>query len=115
MVGIVLFLGGCTLAPKYTKPEAPIPADWPTGPAYGDRAAPASSSREALDDWRAFFVNEQMRKVIALALANNRDLRVAALNVERAQALYRIQRAALFPQIYAGAAGVKERLPPALP
>ena len=48
-----------------------------------------------------------MRKVIALALANNRDLRVAALNIERAQALYRIQRAALFPHINAGADGGK--------
>ena len=102
------------MAPKYTKPEAPVPPDWPTGPAYGDRTAPASSPREALDDWKVFFVSEPMRKVIALALANNRDLRVAALNIERAQALYRIQRAALFPHINAGADGGKARLPPSL-
>lgn len=109
---MILLLGGCTLAPKYTRPKAPIPPDWPTGAAYGDRTAASATPRGVLDDWRVFFSSEQMRKVIALALANNRDLRVAALNIERAQGIYRVQRAALFPQIDAGAGGLKERLPP---
>ncbi len=110
-VGVLLLLGGCTMAPRYTRPEAPIPADWPTGPAYRDRAAPAAPPGEALDDWRAFFVNERMQKVIELALANNRDLRVAALNIERSRAQYRIQRAELFPAINAGAVGGEQRVP----
>jgi multidrug efflux system outer membrane protein len=109
---MILLLGGCSLAPKYTKPEPPVTPDWPTGAAYGDRTSASATPRGVLDDWRVFFSSDQMRKVIALALANNRDLRVAALNIERAQALYRVQRAALFPQIDAGGGGLKERLPP---
>jgi multidrug efflux system outer membrane protein len=41
-----------------------------------------------------FFADEKLQKVIEIALRNNRDLRLAALNVERARALYGIQRAA---------------------
>ncbi len=100
------------LAPKYARPEPPVPPNWPAGAAYGDRTADSATPRGVLDDWRVFFSSEQMRKVIALALANNRDLRVAALNIQRAQGIYRVQRAALFPQIDAGAGGLKERLPP---
>ena len=51
------------------------------------------------------------QKVIELALANNRDLRVAALTIEKTRALYQIQRADLFPQIDANAAGSMQRLP----
>ena len=61
--------------------------------------------------WRDFFVDERLRQVIDLALANNRDLRVAALNVERTQALYRIQRAELLPTVDARGTFSKERVP----
>ena len=49
--------------------------------------------------WRDYFADERLRQVIALALDNNRDLRIAALNIERARAQYGIQRADLFPSI----------------
>jgi len=61
--------------------------------------------------WKDFFVDGKLQKVIGLALSNNRDLRVAALNVERTQALYRIQRAELLPSVNAGATFSKERVP----
>jgi multidrug efflux system outer membrane protein len=61
--------------------------------------------------WREFYVDEQLQKVIGLALNNNRDLRVAALNIEKARALYRIQRAELFPTVNASGIGSKQRLP----
>jgi multidrug efflux system outer membrane protein len=92
----VLFTG-CTMIPEYTRPEAPIPAAWPSGPAYKEPPSTQGASAAADLQWRAFFADERLQKIIDTALKNNRDLRVAALNVERARALYRIQRAELFP------------------
>ena len=107
---IAAFLAGCTLAPTYTRPEAPVPAAWPGGPASGLQAAkPGEAAADT--PWRDFFVDERLRQVIDMALANNRDLRVAALNVQRTQALYRIQRAELLPSVNAGATFSKERVP----
>ncbi|MBU0651562.1 MAG: efflux transporter outer membrane subunit [Proteobacteria bacterium] len=106
---IVTLLGGCTLAPEYTRPAAPVPADWPTGAAYHQTnpSAPVASGLP----WRAFFTDERLQKIIETALNNNRDLRLAALNVERARALYGIQRAELFPSANAVGSGSRERVP----
>jgi hypothetical protein len=70
--------------------------------------ARASVDSAAVADigWRQFFPDPTLQRLIALALANNRDLRVAVLNVQAAQAQYRIQRADLFPTI--AASGVEE-------
>ena len=57
--------------------------------------------------WRKFFTDEKLQKIIETALTNNRDLRVAALNVERARALYGIQSAALLPTVNATGSAVK--------
>ncbi|MHB1013225.1 MAG: efflux transporter outer membrane subunit [Desulfobacteria bacterium] len=109
-VTAVLFTG-CTLAPKYTRPEAPVPASWPSGPAYDNvRVSPGAPAAAELK-WQEFFTDDRLRKVIETALKNNRDLRVAALNVERARALYGIQRAELLPTVEATGRGRKERVP----
>ncbi|OJY65995.1 MAG: transporter [Sphingobium sp. 66-54] len=95
-----LLLGGCTLAPAYERAAAPVPASWPAGDAYApaaDLAGVASAS------YRDLFRDERLQTLVALALDNNRDLRQAAANIERARAQARIQRAQLFPQIDAGA------------
>jgi multidrug efflux system outer membrane protein len=108
----LLFLAGCaTMAPTYTQPAVPVPAVWPTGAAYKANAAKAGDPKVAEISWREFFVDPQLQQVIELALANNRDLRVAALTIEKTRALYRIQRAGLFPQIDGTAAGSVQRLP----
>ena len=104
---IVAFLGGCTLAPDYTRPAAPVPADWPTGAAYGAKGDAAATNLP----WREFFTDERLQKVIETALNNNRDLRMAALNVERARAFYGIQRAELLPTVNAVGSWYKERVP----
>ncbi len=107
LILLVALLAGCSLAPTYSRPEAPVPAAWPGA---GQQAVkPAEAAADI--PWRDFFVNENLRKVIALALSGNRDLRVAALNVERTQALYRIQRDELLPSVNAGAVYSKERVP----
>jgi len=61
--------------------------------------------------WRDYFADERLRKVIDLALENNRDLRVAALNIERARAMYRIQRADLVPSLDASGGQSAQRVP----
>jgi len=106
-----VFLPGCTPAPKYMRPEAPIPASWPSGPAYKDIASTTQAHVVADLQWREFFTDERLRKIIETALKNNLDLRVAALNVEKARALYRIQRAQLLPKVNGGASDTRARVP----
>jgi len=108
---IVALLGGCTLAPEYKRPAAPVPADWPTGAAYQETKSAASAPTAEGLPWREFFTDERLQKVIETALNNNRDLRMAALNVERARAYYGIQRAELLPTVNAVGSGYKERVP----
>jgi multidrug efflux system outer membrane protein len=108
-LGAVVFLGGCSLASNYQKPPAPVPGQWPQGEAYKDtRAASEIPTAQELK-WQEFFTDERLQKIIETALSNNRDLRLAALNVERARSLYGIQRAELFPAVNAVGAGAKQR------
>ena len=100
--GAVALLGACTLEPRYHRPASPVPA-LPEGP---QGATPATDI-----GWHEFFPDPQLQRLIALALANNRDLRVAALNVQSAQALYRIQRAQLLPTVDASAFEEVEEFP----
>ena len=83
-------LSACTLAPKYIQPTPPVATEWPV-------EAPAAS--EAPLKWHDLFTDPRLQAMINLALEQNRDLRVAALNVEKAQATYRIARADLLPAI----------------
>jgi outer membrane protein, multidrug efflux system len=104
-LGAALLLGGCTLAPEYSRPAAPVP---PT------LAAAEASAREPLPEdlpWQEFFTDERQRAVIQSALDNSRNLRIAMLNIERARALYRVQRAELLPSVAALATGSKQRVP----
>lgn len=100
-------LAGCVnLAPAYETPASPVPSNLPSA---------GVTTTTPLDiGWRDFFVDKQLQGVIELALANNRDLRVAALNIERARAQYGIARADLFPTVNAGAAGTRSRTPGSL-
>jgi multidrug efflux system outer membrane protein len=118
-------LSACTMEPRYREPQLPVPNQWPippTIPAVPDVGvnaspaaapeAPAPAAAEATTlavrdiGWRDFFVDARLQNLIAAALANNRDLRVAVLNIENARAL--------FPSIDATGALTREELPPAL-
>ncbi|WP_296263287.1 AdeC/AdeK/OprM family multidrug efflux complex outer membrane factor [Pseudomonas sp. UBA6562] len=102
-------LGGCSLIPDYQRPEAPVPAQFPQGPAY----SPAESANVAAAEqgWRQFFTDPALQQLIQTSLENNRDLRVAALNIDAYRAQYRIQRADLLPAVSADGAGTRQRLP----
>jgi len=99
---VTTLLGACTLEPHYHRPPAPVPAL--QGGTAGDTVA-------ADIGWREFFPDPQLQQLIALALTDNRDLRVAALNVQSAQAQYRIQRAELFPTVDASAVEQVQHIP----
>jgi len=98
------------MAPAYKRPDAPVPASWPTGPAYKDRGADKTGPGADMG-WREFYADEKLQKVIDLALNNNRDLRVAALNIEKARAVYRIQRAQILPTVNANGSLNEYRTP----
>lgn len=111
-LGASLLLAGCsTMAPKYTRPEAPVANLWPAGPAYKTAAAKPDQKPLAEIPWQEFFVEPQLQKLISLSLDNNRDLRVAVLNMERFRAQYQIRRADLFPNVNATAGAIYERIP----
>jgi len=111
LLGIPLVSAGCKLAPQYRRPNAPVPAEWPSGPAYRNTETPTGAPQATELGWREFFSDEKLQGLIEAALRNNRDLRMAALNVERAQALYGIQRAEQLPTVDAVATGSKQRVP----
>jgi multidrug efflux system outer membrane protein len=111
----MLLVAGCTLEPKYHRPAAPVPQSFPDGEAYRASALAPTAAKAAADiGWREFFTNPRLQKLIDLTLANNRDLRVAALNVEAQRAQYRIQRADLLPTISATASESAQSVPPYL-
>lgn len=105
----VSILAGCTLAPKYVRPEAPVAETFPEGPEEAQELHASDLG------WRDVFADERLQRLIEIALDNNRDLRVAALNVERFQAQYRIELSPLFPAVNASGQATFQELPAAIP
>ncbi|MGF7148033.1 multidrug efflux system outer membrane protein [Sphingomonas zeicaulis] len=98
VLATALLSAGCSMAPRYVTPEAPVPPSWPAGDAYlreSEAALPAVS-------YRQIFTDTRLQGLVEQALVNNRDLRIAAANIAAARAQYRIQRAARFPQVDVG-------------
>ncbi len=90
-----LALSACSFAPEYVRPELPVPPSWPAGDAYlrqSEAVLPSISYRDIFRDLR-------LQTIVEQALANNRDLRIAAANIAVARAQYRIQRAELLPSV----------------
>ncbi|KAB8061097.1 efflux transporter outer membrane subunit [Janthinobacterium violaceinigrum] len=101
-----LALSACSLTPPLVKPAPPIPASYHAGEA----AAPAGMAGTAADlGWRQMLLDARLQRLVSLALENNRDLRVASLNVEAVRAQYQIQDAGRYPAIGANAGGVRQR------
>lgn len=101
---LAIALAGCVnLAPDYQRPEAPVPEQWPTG--LAEPSAPAT----VLSSLDSFVVDPRLKQLIAQSVINNRDLRVAALNVATARAQYRVQRAERYPAVTGTASGTHSR------
>ena len=100
----VLLTGCASMAPPYERPAAPVAATFPDVQAAGAPAALPVSEIE----WQRFFVDQRLKRLIELALLNNRDLRIAVLNIERVRAQYQVQRAEQFPTLVLGATGLAQ-------
>ena len=107
LVVLIAFLAGCSLAPIYERPSLPTAAAYP-----GANAAKTQITQDAVQlGWREFFTDARLQELIARALENNRDLRIAVQRVEEVRGLYGIQRADLLPNISVGAAASRSRVP----
>lgn len=100
-LGLTALLAGCSLAPTYERPLAPVADAWQD----------TTASEAAALDWQGFIVDADLRELVNAALGNNRSLRQALLDIEQARAQYRIQRADRVPGLNASANGNRQRLP----
>ena len=107
-LALCVLLGACNLDPAYHRPAPPVPASFPQGPSY---APPAAGPEAATVGWQAFFTDPDLKAVIEMALANNRDLRVAVANIQSAQGQVAVQRSALFPAVTGTAGATYEQTP----
>ena len=104
---LALLLGGCaSMAPPYERPAAPVAASFPEVTQAAAEPGPTTAQPAADIDWQQFFVDPRLKALLALALQNNRDLRIAVLNIERVRAQYQVQRSELFPTLFLGATGL---------
>jgi len=100
-----LTLAGCSMMPAYERPAAPIAAQWPDASTSTKNQASTPAADLA---WQDFVGDTPLRELIRLALANNRDLRVAVLNMEQVRATYQIRRADQFPTLNLAATGLRQ-------
>lgn len=91
---MLALLAGCSLAPKYQRPELPVAETWPVV-----LDEPDSGTAAADIPWQDFVQDDDLRELIGLALDGNRDLRIAVQNIELARAQYRIRRADQVPNL----------------
>ena len=102
-----LWLAGCSFIPSFQRPEAPVAASFPAVKA--ETAAQASARMAADMEWQTFFQDARLKRLIELALQNNRDLRVAVLNIEQTRAKLQVARADQLPTVNAGINGSRTR------
>ena len=114
-----LLASGCSFIPPYERPAAPVAAEFPgrsevlgagTGPNDGTGTSAAAAAADIA--WQDYFAEPRLQRLIALSLANNRDLRMATLNIEQARAQFQIQRAGQYPAV--GLAANASRAPSAV-
>jgi multidrug efflux system outer membrane protein len=110
----IVLLGACSLEPIYRRPPLPVASAYPDGLEYRSTARPeigkadAGPTAAALG-WRDILHDARLHRLIEMALKNNRDLRVAILNVESTRAQYGIQRSELFPTLAFNATAARGR------
>ena len=118
LLATALLVGGCSFIPAYERPAAPVPAVYATSAANGvtgaegtNAASPSAAATAGPLPWHDYFAEPRLRRLIETALANNRDLRIAVLNIEQARATFQVRRADLYPGV--GLAANASRAPAA--
>lgn len=99
---IILMLAGCAIGPDYQRPAVTTPENWRSG-----ASQPASEKPEELANlaWWKQLEDPVIDALIAEALSNNRDLKIAAARVDEAAGVLGSTRAQLFPQLGTGLSG----------
>ncbi|OYT97950.1 MAG: multidrug transporter [Burkholderiales bacterium PBB1] len=97
-------VAGCSFIPAHVRPEAPVPSSYP-----GDASTAAPTGQAAADiEWQRYFGDPHLQRLIEAALQQNRDLRIAVLNIEQARAQYQVRRADELPTVNAGASALRQ-------
>lgn len=113
---LVSVLAGCSLAPEYARPPAPVPETFPNADVFSGHAGSGAQAGKVAHTadlgWREFFTDPRLRTLIGLALDNNRDLRVALARVEEARAQYGIADSDRLPTFGIGGNASITRNPP---
>ncbi|MBT0569705.1 efflux transporter outer membrane subunit [Curvibacter sp. CHRR-16] len=101
-LGTTMLMAGCSLIPSYQRPAAPVAERF-------DSSAATNANTKAVADieWQSFFQDARLKRLIEIALANNRDLRVAALNIEQMRAKLQVARADQLPTVNASLSGTR--------
>ncbi|MEO7547045.1 MAG: TolC family protein, partial [Ramlibacter sp.] len=97
-IAAAVLLAGCSMMPTYERPSAPVAGEWPVASGTAGTAA-------AELPWREFLADARLRELVEAALRDNRDLRVAVLNIAQARAQYDIRSADRLPTVGAGING----------
>lgn len=101
IIAVVALLGGCMVGPDYKKPKAETPETF----VYEEKDAQDTANTE----WWKAYNDPVLDSLIGEALANNRDIKVAAANVERAAGVLTTTRSGLFPQVSYGGSATRSR------
>lgn len=110
LLGSALALSGCNLAPKYVRPDLPVPPQ--VSDVGGAIVSPSATSIQPADTaWQDFFTDDRLRQLIRIALDNNRDLRIAVANIAQARAQFHVQRADLLPTVAASGTATYQKSP----
>ena len=102
----VVGLTACSFIPEYFRPQSPVANEYPK---FAESEKPTSADSSAEIQWQQIYTDKRLQRLITQALDKNRDLRIAALDIESARAQYRIQEAALFPTINATAEATRTK------
>ena len=101
-------LTACSLVPTYVRPTAPVTTEWPVASTAQESGEQPRTSNIG---WRSMFRSPKLQSLIEASLANNRDLRIATLNIEVARNTWRIQRSDLLPSMSASGSFARQELP----
>jgi len=100
-LNLLILVTGCMVGPNYQRPAIDTPQSW------------RFEDKEAMDvantAWWEQFKDPVLDDLIKTAIQENKDLKIAAARVEQFAGLYGTTRAALFPQVGAGASVSRQR------
>src|SRR2546429_954127 len=103
VLAVAGLLAGCMMGPDYTRPKIDAPAEF--------RFEPKAVAETANTQWWKQYNDPVLEALIAEALANNRNVKIAAANVLQAAGLLTQTRSALFPQVGYSGKGERQKIP----